>query len=184
MTSKLWTLIIALIGARLSQISQDVTTSTNVNVLFVPKGECQRSAPLASNETQGTAWVQSEGSCTERDYNPEEDELITEASYVPPLNLTYPAPKATDTLGSDLGMVQSLDSAHSKQILARIEKSREYMQRTVMVEEKYERTRSICQNKHENCAFWSVLGECENNPGYMHLHCAPVCETCEVRNTV
>jgi len=25
----------------------------------------------------------------------------------------------------------------------------------------------------------NLLGECDNNPGYMQVHCAPVCESCE-----
>lgn len=118
--------------------------------------------------------------CAANDYDPEVDELITESSYTPPLNHTYPAPKTAEGLGLDLGEPQSLDPTYSEHIFARIEKSREYMQSKVMAEDKYSEVRSICKNQHSNCAFWSVIGECENNPGYMHVNCAPVCETCEV----
>ena len=38
--------------------------------------------------------------------------------------------------------------------------------------------RDECKCRHELCAFWASIGECENNPKYMLLHCAPVCQTC------
>ena len=36
-----------------------------------------------------------------------------------------------------------------------------------------------CVNQHERCAFWSSIGECEKNPGYMITSCAPACQTCD-----
>jgi prolyl 4-hydroxylase len=36
-----------------------------------------------------------------------------------------------------------------------------------------------CKLNHENCAYWAVLGECEANPVYMKMKCAPVCQTCD-----
>lgn len=107
--------------------------------------------------------------------------VITEATS--PSNNTVPAPKAAQGLGSDIGQPQDLDSSYADLIFERVEKAREYIQSRVMVEDVYKDVRSICRNEHSSCAFWSVLGECENNPAYMHLNCAPVCETCEVRNS-
>ena len=37
-----------------------------------------------------------------------------------------------------------------------------------------------CSNRHSNCAFWKVLGECDVNPGYMKIHCAAACQTCDL----
>ncbi len=37
-----------------------------------------------------------------------------------------------------------------------------------------------CKNRHRDCAFWSLLGECDANPGYMLTKCAPVCNTCHL----
>jgi hypothetical protein len=109
----------------------------------------------------------------------EEDQLITEAIYTAPQNFTYPAPKSGN-LGCDLGEPQQLDATYSEDIFKRVEQAREYIQKIVMTDEKLTEVRSICKNKHANCAFWSVLGECENNPGYMNVNCAPVCQSCEV----
>jgi hypothetical protein len=121
-----------------------------------------------------------EDDCDEDDED--EDFTTTEASYTPPLNHTFPAPKTAQGLGSDMGEPQDLDPTYSAMIFERVEKAREYMQSKVMVEDLYKQEiRPLCKNQHTACAFWSVLGECENNPGYMHVNCAPVCETCEVR---
>jgi len=38
--------------------------------------------------------------------------------------------------------------------------------------------RSNCRNKHELCAFWASVGECDVNPSYMKINCAPACRTC------
>ena len=35
-----------------------------------------------------------------------------------------------------------------------------------------------CTDKHERCAFWSKIGECDRNPRYMHSTCAASCGTC------
>jgi len=35
-----------------------------------------------------------------------------------------------------------------------------------------------CKNLHASCSFWSTVGECENNPIFMEVNCAPACQTC------
>lgn len=30
------------------------------------------------------------------------------------------------------------------------------------------------------CSFWAAIGECQVNPGYMKLKCAPSCQTCDM----
>jgi prolyl 4-hydroxylase len=36
-----------------------------------------------------------------------------------------------------------------------------------------------CLNRHELCTFWAAIGECEANPAYMKLQCAPACLSCD-----
>jgi len=36
-----------------------------------------------------------------------------------------------------------------------------------------------CRNQHAQCLNWALQSECEHNPGYMLLHCAPVCFSCD-----
>jgi len=107
-----------------------------------------------------------------------EDITITESTS--PSNNTVPAPRVSQGLGGDIGKPQDIDPTYSDMIFERIEMAREYLHSRVMVEDLYKDVRSICRNEHKFCAFWSVLGECENNPAYMHVNCAPVCETCEM----
>jgi prolyl 4-hydroxylase len=38
----------------------------------------------------------------------------------------------------------------------------------------------VCENRHEYCAFWAHLGECEKNRAYMVTNCAPSCGTCHL----
>ena len=39
-------------------------------------------------------------------------------------------------------------------------------------------TVSACVDEDSHCKQWSQMGECENNPGFMHLSCALTCGTC------
>ena len=56
---------------------------------------------------------------------------------------------------------------------------KEYMANVVMADPSYESVRDKCLNQHELCSFWSFIGECENNPAYMKVNCAPACQSCE-----
>mmetsp|Transcript_14262 Transcript_14262/g.30238 ORF Transcript_14262/g.30238 Transcript_14262/m.30238 type:complete len:579 (-) Transcript_14262:193-1929(-) len=60
-----------------------------------------------------------------------------------------------------------------------IDKSIEFMS-TVWTDTKYKRVRHKCRNQHEDCTFWAAQGECEANPNYMKLNCAPACMTCDM----
>ena len=64
-----------------------------------------------------------------------------------------------------------------KETLAEIQKMEKFMREEVPKPE-YDKVRDECINRHELCAFWAAMGECEANPGYMKLHCAPCCQTC------
>jgi len=37
-----------------------------------------------------------------------------------------------------------------------------------------------CKNKHELCAFWASIGECEANVAYMKVNCSPSCRSCQM----
>ena len=150
----------------------------------ITQEECVLESITKKNGTDGSSNFESDCGKSvmeiDGDGNTGEEAVITEATS--PSNNTVPAPKASQGLGSDIGLPQVLDPGYSDLIFARIEKAREYFHSRVMVEDLYKDVRSICRNEHGSCAFWSVLGECDNNPAYMHVKCAPVCETCEVRN--
>lgn len=94
----------------------------------------------------------------------------------------YQAPtpaRRLDSVGSEMGVPQTIDVNREQQIFDKIADARYYMNNVVNVEEKYDDVRKGCKNQHESCAFWAVLGECEKNPSYMKAKCAPVCKSCD-----
>ncbi|KAL7561139.1 hypothetical protein ACA910_004621 [Epithemia clementina (nom. ined.)] len=86
-----------------------------------------------------------------------------------------------DMFGSDMGTPQELvaGSREELQVQRRIQEARTYMQTVGHQDPSYRSVRSHCINHHEMCAFWAVLGECDKNPAYMKLNCAPVCRSCD-----
>ena len=94
----------------------------------------------------------------------------TEAKLLSPASYEY---------GTDLGVSQIIDINSSEEIAKLMEEARSYV-KEFKGKERYSRIHDLCTNTNENCAFWSVLGECQNNPGYMHVNCAPVCKSCEM----
>jgi hypothetical protein len=179
-------------ASTVSENEECLSETTTENATSGQKDTCAQGGSAAIERSLGIENVEEAEEDDEEEYDEddeeedfdeedEDEEITTEASYTPPLNHTVPAPKTTQGLGSDMGEPQNLDPTYSEMIFERVEKAREYMQSKVMVEDLYKEVRALCRNEHNNCAFWSVLGECENNPAYMHVNCAPVCETCEVR---
>lgn len=113
------------------------------------------------------------GDCVDDD---EGASAISESSH----EMESPAVLAKDKrIGSDMGEPQLIDGDRTEEILKHIADTRLYLKEKVMIEPQYEKVRDICVNKHASCTFWSVIGECEKNPAYMHINCAPVCCTCE-----
>ena len=116
-----------------------------------------------------------ERSCAQDD----QEYYASESSY----EVEAPASLTRDEqIGADIGKPQLVDMQYSEAILHRIKSAREYIDEVVNVEDKYKPVRDLCANKHESCAFWAILGECEKNPGYMQVNCAPVCNSCEQLN--
>mmetsp|Transcript_695 Transcript_695/g.1042 ORF Transcript_695/g.1042 Transcript_695/m.1042 type:complete len:521 (+) Transcript_695:32-1594(+) len=78
------------------------------------------------------------------------------------------------------GVNQKVDGKEEVKTIELIKEVKEYMENDVMVKPEYEKVRKECQNRHELCAFWAVIGECDANPSYMTLTCAPSCKTCHL----
>jgi prolyl 4-hydroxylase len=77
------------------------------------------------------------------------------------------------------GVLQSVEGAKKDDALKRVIESIAYMASDTVVELD-ESIRAKCQNRHELCAFWAVIGECEKNAAYMKTNCAPSCMTCHL----
>ena len=79
----------------------------------------------------------------------------------------------------DMGVPQEIDSKRAEECKERIESARDYLENEIAPDPKMNFLLEGCKNKHSSCAYWAVLGECENNPNYMKVNCAPVCHSCE-----
>jgi len=127
------------------------------------------------------------GGCLSADVEAEEEaramEEATEDS-----SITSPATLIRDddmNLGQDFGVPQRIvengGTITKEAVLAKIREAEAYMVNEVAVDDaKFGQIRHACVNKHEECAAWAVRGECENNPSYMHVNCAPVCMSCDL----
>lgn len=60
-----------------------------------------------------------------------------------------------------------------------VDAANKYVEETVMKEDAYVKVRKDCKNRHPQCAYWAAIGECDVNPKYMTLQCAPSCQTCD-----
>jgi prolyl 4-hydroxylase len=78
-----------------------------------------------------------------------------------------------------MGVQQALKAGFEEKISDRIQEAREYMIRDFGRDPKKKRLLDLCKNKHADCAWWAVEGECEANTAYMTTNCAPVCHTCD-----
>jgi prolyl 4-hydroxylase len=106
------------------------------------------------------------------------------------------------------GVAQSVAGEKTEDTKKRLIETARYMKNRVLVasaDDVLSQVAKECQLRHEHCAFWAVIGECEKNPGmmvsrafsaevngnmthyvlllslpaYMKLQCAPACFTCE-----
>eukprot|EP00580_Thalassiosira_gravida_P010906 CAMPEP_0201632592 /NCGR_PEP_ID=MMETSP0493-20130528/6186_1 /ASSEMBLY_ACC=CAM_ASM_000838 /TAXON_ID=420259 /ORGANISM="Thalassiosira gravida, Strain GMp14c1" /LENGTH=338 /DNA_ID=CAMNT_0048104147 /DNA_START=18 /DNA_END=1034 /DNA_ORIENTATION=+ len=62
--------------------------------------------------------------------------------------------------------------------MERLAYSIEYMMGTVKRDRKYKEARNDCLNMVPDCTLWAAHGECDNNPDYMRVMCAPACMAC------
>lgn len=85
--------------------------------------------------------------------------------------------------GEDLGVVQDLqgDNEISRtDIENRIIATQKYMNRQIQLGTIDPELMWMCRNENDACTYWSLLGECEENPGYMKTSCAPACFSCDM----
>jgi hypothetical protein len=110
-----------------------------------------------------------EASYVEHASSPGDDRQATlSGAAVLPTEAPVPEYSAADwAAGADFGVPQTVpDDANVRD---RIVVARRYMREHVRDANNptFDKVRDICLNKHESCAFWASLGECEANPAYM-----------------
>lgn len=88
-----------------------------------------------------------------------------------------------DLFRYDLGVIQSyVDSDQfgvtKEQIEEQVKNARDYMARIREDGSLDLDVIDMCKLEHELCAMWSLIGECDENPSYMKINCAPACQAC------
>jgi hypothetical protein len=68
-----------------------------------------------------------------------------------------------------MGETQTIDTKRADEVQAQISAARDYLANVVAKDPKLRPLLGNCKLQHKDCAFWSVLGECENNPAYMKV---------------
>jgi hypothetical protein len=76
------------------------------------------------------------------------------------------------------GESQYVPTVNADPVVQVIAKATSYM-KDVFANETYANVRISCKNKHSMCSLWGSQNECDNNPSYMTVSCAPACRTCE-----
>lgn len=125
---------------------------------------------VASGIDEQECVVQEDGSCLSS-ISPS-DGADVEIPPLPPVN-------ATGYLDTGFGEPQQIAGTQKDQTMERMQKMYEYMHREVLHDPKFQSVASECLLRNEQCAYWAAIGECEANPPYMVLQCAPACFTCE-----
>mmetsp|Transcript_26557 Transcript_26557/g.64757 ORF Transcript_26557/g.64757 Transcript_26557/m.64757 type:complete len:555 (-) Transcript_26557:135-1799(-) len=147
----------------------------NENCRFwADKGEC-----IANPSWMNQNCARSCGSCKKNQQRKTKEYTVTTAE------------KNFDTSGMGLsadvileesasfGEKQKADGGERQQTLERVKATIDYMS-SEEVENLSPAIKESCINRHELCAFWAILGECENNEAYMIIQCAPSCHSCNL----
>ncbi|KAL9190293.1 hypothetical protein ACHAXT_007504 [Thalassiosira profunda] len=85
----------------------------------------------------------------------------------------------------DLGVEQRITGSEAEQMRIRnvLRRMYHYFEEEVLSRSEYEHVRGKCKNDHELCAFWTSVGECETNRGFMLDNCPAACRLCLLSNT-
>jgi prolyl 4-hydroxylase len=102
----------------------------------------------------------------------EESSCLNEDLLVMPSNGIFPNDWA--------GMDQKVEGPQWKTTLIQIYKTKHYMAKAQQDENLPREVMKECQDRNEMCQFWASIGECEANPSYMRLQCAPACQSCHL----
>lgn len=72
---------------------------------------------------------------------------------------------------ANYGVEQKAEGSQFEEVIQNLKGTEQYMD-SHEVDILPEDVRESCQNRHELCTFWAVVGECESNRAYMATNCA------------
>jgi prolyl 4-hydroxylase len=135
----------------------------------------------ASGDAAAAAIVSADGSLLVAEVETEPSQPLAppneENSAEPPMNIS---PEDVALLYGEPQSLQGFDVSYMLKV-------DEYMRTVVAIEDKYADIREHCKNENRLCTYWATLkadqpppagGECDKNPAYMLVHCAPACMSC------
>lgn len=82
-----------------------------------------------------------------------------------------------EPLGLAFGIEQFVDGNYTLETLETIHRTQDYIFETVLRHPE-DPLPDDCWNHIPDCSFLSVVGRCDSNPDWMHMYCAPACQTC------
>jgi prolyl 4-hydroxylase len=139
------------------------------------------------NDEEESGWVEEESGWEDPECFDDEEECAEwaedgECENSPDYMLQF-CRKSCELCNVDFDVIQDVYAGGEERVAevqAIVDATIEYMANVVMVEDKYEQVRKVCKNRDALCAYWKLIGECDNASEYMNIHCAPTCQTCEL----
>lgn len=71
-------------------------------------------------------------------------------------------------LGEDIGEIQTINTGQEEEIMNMIKSTRKYLKEVVYQDPTYDKIKSFCRLRDAACAYWAVVGECQNNAAFMN----------------
>jgi prolyl 4-hydroxylase len=161
-------------------LQREVTDVAQDQTCSATDGDCSAADEDVTGDTEDTFCEDIEDQCEfwastgECDANP--DYMHIECAKACGTCAGFRQPMLPDA--RTFGVAQQVSETKADLIQALIDETEKYMSEEVWKDDKYERIRERCQNRHKECAFWAVLGECQANRPFMEMECAPSCKTC------
>lgn len=116
---------------------------------------------------------------------PRRDERVSRASAA----AGRTRPRVATVRDVDVGVPQRVDGSDAEKEAVRrvLRRMEDYFLTEVLGNPSYARRvgagGSACRNTNELCAFWTSVGECESNRGFMLSNCAAACRLCLLLHT-
>lgn len=177
-----------------------LTTTWIIFVAVGPTGlldSCRVSAALTNEEVEPQPHLPApqevDGECLVNPTSDEDAEDDSGGIVLPDLPPVDPDGYLDTGFGEKQQVIILGTTADEFLIRDRIEQMRQYLHREVLPTSSHDddynnrdnsnqRQAALaeeCLLRHAHCAYWATTGECDNNPAYMTVQCAPVCSSCD-----
>jgi prolyl 4-hydroxylase len=167
-------------GIHSAQATDDLKTCTSGDG---SNGECVN--PDAKEANASSAATSSSGICLDDRDGCAEYAVLGHCKTNPTFMLAHckfscnACPENLKYFETNWGEPQESSGPNAAKIEEVIQQTEVYMNEKVYKLGMYLSVRTDCINRDKLCSKWASEGECQNNPMWMTIHCAPACQTCE-----